>query len=70
VTSAPSFTCPDCRATSYHPEDIKEQYCGGCHAYKGDCPDCGHSSTHLVIEGCTAPIGPDHRCGCVFRAEI
>lgn len=27
-----SFTCPnpDCGKTSYHPEDIREGYCGNC----------------------------------------
>lgn len=30
----PSFTCPDCGRTSYHPEDVKNSYCGNCHAFK------------------------------------
>jgi hypothetical protein len=29
----PSFTCPDCKAVSYHPEDIREGYCSRCHAW-------------------------------------
>lgn len=28
---APSITCPQCGRTSYHPEDIKQGYCGACH---------------------------------------
>lgn len=32
----PSFTCPDCGATSYHPEDVRHGYCGACHAFTGD----------------------------------
>lgn len=27
----PSITCPKCNATSYHPRDIAEGYCGICH---------------------------------------
>ena len=27
----PSFTCPLCLMTSYHPSDIREGYCGNCH---------------------------------------
>lgn len=30
------FACPDCGAFSYHPEDIKNQYCGRCHEFKGE----------------------------------
>lgn len=26
-----SFTCPRCGATSYHPEDERNGYCGRCH---------------------------------------
>lgn len=25
------YTCTYCRRTSYHPEDVKEKYCGYCH---------------------------------------
>jgi hypothetical protein len=31
----PSFTCPRCGATSYNPNDIREKYCGSCHAWTG-----------------------------------
>lgn len=30
-----SYTCPKCGMTSYHPEDIKNQYCGNCHTTQG-----------------------------------
>jgi ribosomal protein S27AE len=26
-----SYTCPRCGRTSYHPDDIREGYCGACH---------------------------------------
>ena len=31
-----SFTCPVCQATSYHPEDAKQGYCGRCKAFTRD----------------------------------
>ncbi len=38
-----SITCPDCGATSYHPADVIEGYCGRCHAYtrRRHCDRCG-----------------------------
>lgn len=27
---APSITCPKCGRTSYHPEDIRQRFCGVC----------------------------------------
>lgn len=29
----PSITCPRCRRTSWHPEDVRQGYCGACHAF-------------------------------------
>lgn len=35
-----SFTCPECRATSYYPEDVRYGYCGRCHKFTGSAwPD-------------------------------
>lgn len=31
----PSITCPWCGATSYHPMDVAEGYCGRCHDWTG-----------------------------------
>lgn len=31
----PSFTCPACGATSYHPADVAHGYCGRCHDFTG-----------------------------------
>jgi hypothetical protein len=31
----PSFTCPRCKMTSHNPNDIREGYCGSCHAWTG-----------------------------------
>jgi hypothetical protein len=42
VQDQPSITCPRCRATSYHPADIAEGYCGRCHEWTAPrCRDCG-----------------------------
>jgi hypothetical protein len=27
------YTCPVCHMTSYHPEDIRNHYCGKCHEF-------------------------------------
>ena len=27
----PSYTCPRCEMTSYHPQDVEHQYCANCH---------------------------------------
>lgn len=32
-TEPPSFTCPLCKMTSYHPDDVANSYCGNCHAF-------------------------------------
>jgi hypothetical protein len=36
ANGAPSFTCPRCDRTSYHPDDQRAGYCGACHHYTGD----------------------------------
>jgi ribosomal protein L37E len=28
-----SITCPQCGRTSYHPEDVRQKYCGACHQF-------------------------------------
>ena len=30
-----SFTCPECGATSHHPMDVRDGYCGRCHDWTG-----------------------------------
>lgn len=34
--SPQGFTCPVCHKTSYHPEDVRNQYCGNCHEFRGN----------------------------------
>lgn len=31
----PVFNCPKCQAISYHPEDVRQGYCGRCHEFTG-----------------------------------
>ena len=33
MNQQPSITCPECDATSYNPNDVREGYCGNCHQY-------------------------------------
>lgn len=28
-----SRVCPNCGRTSHHPEDVRQRYCGACHAF-------------------------------------
>ena len=32
-SASPSFICPHCGAESFNPNDIRERYCGRCHAF-------------------------------------
>lgn len=61
MTDQPSFTCPDCGATSHHPDDVANGYCGRCHAFTGsrgsgpvstmDVPTCGGCGQSLNAMG-------------------
>jgi len=31
-----SIRCPRCGRVSYHPEDVRQRYCGACHAFHAD----------------------------------
>ena len=33
IDGRPSFTCPHCGRTSYHPQDLAQRYCGACHRF-------------------------------------
>lgn len=47
----PSFTCPRCGLTSYHPKDIDERYCGRCHAFIATCSCIGaHAASCPVAQ--------------------
>lgn len=35
MNTNPSITCPVCQMTSYNPNDIRQGYCGNCHAWTG-----------------------------------
>lgn len=38
-----AIVCTKCRMVSRNPEDVKNRYCGSCHAFMDD-PDSGRSS--------------------------
>lgn len=38
VSGLVSITCPQCAATSYHPEDVRQGYCSRCHWWTSDDP--------------------------------
>jgi hypothetical protein len=33
-----AITCPRCGRTSHNPNDVRERYCGFCHAFHEDAP--------------------------------
>jgi ribosomal protein L37E len=33
ATAVNTFTCPRCGSTSWHVEDVRQGYCGACHAF-------------------------------------
>lgn len=36
VPPTPSIECPRCHRVSFHSDDIRERYCGACHAFHRD----------------------------------
>lgn len=40
--TAEAFTCPSCGKTSHNPGDVREGYCGRCHAWTRD--ECEHTA--------------------------
>jgi len=43
-----SYTCPKCGMTSYHPDDVKHEYCANCHKTKRELEMEGY--LNLVLE--------------------
>lgn len=70
-----SFTCPFCGATSHHPSDADQHYCGRCHVFVDDLIErrdrhgaCRGHPTRSVrttehMEQCRA-------CGCKVRYDL
>jgi hypothetical protein len=47
-----SFTCPECRRTSYHPVDEQVGWCGACEAFTRDTPQQTEAlAAKLISEG-------------------
>lgn len=58
VDERPSFTCPWCGSTSWHPSDVAEEYCGHCHVFVGDLELLEETPTaaDLAREGLARPL--------------
>ncbi len=41
--TGPSITCPVCGRTSHNPNDVREGFCGACHAWTGAAEHMVHS---------------------------
>jgi hypothetical protein len=59
--------CSRCGQTSWNPHDVRERYCGRCHVFHEDHPDCtcrnrvcGHPASRH-----TGPAGACVEPGCV-----
>jgi hypothetical protein len=74
MTDAPSFVCPRCGATSFNPNDIRENYCGRCHTFITD-----DALSIVIIQAEAAKRGRltiwtvyerprDYACGFIARA--
>lgn len=50
MADQPKITCPFCKATSYHPEDIAQRYCGRCHVFTGDVVRMARRDRELAVE--------------------
>lgn len=56
VASGAAIECRRCGAVSYNPNDVRERYCGRCHAFHttAPCPSCGGSGFSHCCDG---PVG-------------
>ena len=37
MTEPPAYVCPICGKSSWHPEDGRQGFCNGCHAFTSRC---------------------------------
>lgn len=55
----PSFTCPVCGMVSYSLDDVREGYCGNCHAFTGVFGRSGEEARQVEAHGPEAePAAP------------
>jgi hypothetical protein len=57
VSVPDAITCPRCGMTSWNPNDVRERYCGNCHAYHDDMP----SAEPGLLADVTPPETPTTR---------
>jgi hypothetical protein len=56
-----SFTCPRCGATSHHPRDVQEGYCGACRDWtRGETVPAGSGIVTRAQQDWGPEIHPDH----------
>lgn len=61
AVTTPSFTCPLCRATSFHPVDVEEGWCDHCHDFTGEQAGAGRFVFHGGVDPRTTIESPDRR---------
>jgi hypothetical protein len=54
----PSFTCPVCGTVSYSLDDVREGYCGNCHAFTGVFGRSGEEGRQVEAQGPEAASSP------------
>jgi hypothetical protein len=54
----PSFVCPACQAESWHPEDVRQGYCGACHDFTGDQHAAALARAQELLDTFDATDGP------------
>lgn len=71
VAEGKAITCPACFATSHNPNDVREGYCGNCHAWTslpaGSQPVTRHNAHHCAV--CIAAGWRDLDGAAVFVCE-
>jgi hypothetical protein len=63
----PHIRCPACGAVSSHPKDIKEGYCGRCHAWTADDTEPAHLTRGPAMTGTTTST-PESRARLAYTA--
>jgi hypothetical protein len=65
VVGQPSITCPKCRRTSHHPQDVEHRYCGWCHEFHdGDGP-----KIIAIWRDATRALWDEHATGTMSRRD-
>jgi len=60
MSHPPTFTCPECGATSAHPKDVQEGYCGHCHRWTRACNERPPEGHPMRDSGVACHLPQDH----------